>query len=125
MPKLGQDLSRKHTLEPNLIKDELLKIDGWDSNTIDGNGIFYFPEHKNIILKQNVTLIRAENKNNFEVQIIYHSLDLNIKANAHYYLGMIYENSNSELDWFIAIREYINALEIDKNFNFSYGYDNP
>ncbi|MCZ6902565.1 MAG: hypothetical protein O7C62_08805 [Rickettsia endosymbiont of Ixodes persulcatus] len=38
---------------------------------------------------------------------------------------MIYENSNSELDWFIAIREYINALEIDKNFNFSYGYDNP
>ncbi|MCZ6902176.1 MAG: hypothetical protein O7C58_00705 [Rickettsia endosymbiont of Ixodes persulcatus] len=80
MPKLGQDLSRKHTLEPNLIKDELLKIDGWDSNTIDGNGIFYFPEHKNIILKQNVTLIRAENKNNFEVQIIYHSLDLNIKT---------------------------------------------
>ncbi|MFV9929478.1 MAG: hypothetical protein AB8U82_00655 [Rickettsia endosymbiont of Haemaphysalis japonica] len=28
-----------------------------------------------------------------------------IKANAHYYLGMIYENSKSELDWFRAIRQ--------------------
>ncbi len=40
-----------------------------------------------------------------------------------YYLGMIYENSKSELDWFRAIREYINALEIDKDFNFLYGHD--
>lgn len=47
-----------------------------------------------------------------------------IKANAHYYLGMIYENSNLELDWFRAIREYTNALEIDKNFNFNYDYGN-
>ncbi|BBJ31078.1 hypothetical protein RAS_01870 [Rickettsia asiatica] len=46
-----------------------------------------------------------------------------IKANAYYYLGMIYENSKSELDWFRAIREYINALEIDKDFNFSYDHD--
>ncbi|AFC71872.1 hypothetical protein MCC_01055 [Rickettsia rhipicephali str. 3-7-female6-CWPP] len=46
-----------------------------------------------------------------------------IKANAHYYLGMIYENSKSELDWFRAIREYINALEIDRDFNFLYGHD--
>lgn len=37
---------------------------------------------------------------------------------------MIYENSESQLDWFKAIREYINALEIDKNFNFNYGHDN-
>lgn len=36
---------------------------------------------------------------------------------------MIYENSKSELDWFRAIREYINALEIDKDFNFSYDHD--
>ncbi|WCR56552.1 hypothetical protein [Rickettsia asembonensis] len=41
-----------------------------------------------------------------------------IKANAHYYLGMIYENSKSELDWFKAIREYIKALEVDK-FKYS------
>ncbi|MCX4084693.1 Ulp1 family isopeptidase [Rickettsia hoogstraalii] len=36
---------------------------------------------------------------------------------------MIYENSKSELNWFRAIREYINALEIDKDFNFLYGHD--
>lgn len=47
-----------------------------------------------------------------------------IKANAHYYLGMIYENSESQLDWFKAIKEYINALEMDKDFNFNYGHDN-
>lgn len=36
---------------------------------------------------------------------------------------MIYENSKSELDWFKAIREYIKALEVDKDFNFLYGHD--
>ncbi|AFB31072.1 hypothetical protein RMB_00710 [Rickettsia massiliae str. AZT80] len=36
---------------------------------------------------------------------------------------MIYENSKSELDWFRAIREYINTLEIGKDFNFLYGHD--
>lgn len=46
-----------------------------------------------------------------------------IKANAHYYLGMIYENSKSELDWFRAIREYISTLEIEKDFNFLYNHD--
>ncbi|AEK74133.1 hypothetical protein Rh054_00555 [Rickettsia conorii subsp. heilongjiangensis 054] len=46
-----------------------------------------------------------------------------IKANAHYYLGMIYENSKSELDWFRAIIEYISALEIEKDFNFLYNHD--
>ncbi|KJV58114.1 ulp1 protease family, C-terminal catalytic domain protein [Rickettsia felis str. Pedreira] len=46
-----------------------------------------------------------------------------IKANAYYYLGMIYENSESQLDWFVAIREYIKTLEVDKDFNFLYGHD--
>ncbi len=36
---------------------------------------------------------------------------------------MIYENSKSELDWFRAIREYISALEIEKDFNFLYNHD--
>ncbi|GAA5251789.1 hypothetical protein [Candidatus Rickettsia kedanie] len=57
-----------------------------------------------------------------QVEVVVISID-EIKANAHYYLGMIYENSKSELDWFRAIREYIKALEIDKDSNFFYGYD--